>query len=342
MARADRPSSDHLTFLADAAAAPRRWEPFALLRGAEARAAGRPRIGRARLPGEDVVAVVQDPAPGFAPAAIVGIEPAPVSGGYRIVGRWFGLLGSMGPMPLHLSEYAAWEARYAKARPFGRFLDLLARRMQHFFYRAWADAEPAVQADRPDDDRFARYLSQLTGAGEGVRLHAAWPAEARLAYAALFASRRSATGLEDALAHLIGAPVHVLEYQPRHRELEPGDRSRLGRATAGLGAGAMLGHRVRTVTDAFRIVIRVPDATAYRALLPTGRRHRVVAEALDAFAPAHLEWDIALDIAREAAPPARLDGRTQLGWTSWVVPMRGPARRRDAHLRRTSSGRMAS
>lgn len=342
MARADRPSPDALTFLAEAAVAPHRWEPFALLRGAEARTPDRPRIGRSRLPSEDVVEIVQDPAPGFAPAAVVAIRPAPAGRAHRVVGRWLGLLGSMGPMPLHLSEYAAWEARYADTRPFGRFLDLLARRMQQFFYRAWAEAEPAVQAHRPSDDRFATYIAHLTGAVEGVAPDAAWAAPARMGYAALFASRRSASGIEDALTHLIGAPAQVLEYQPRYRELEPCDRTRLGRDTARLGWGATIGHRMPTASDVFRVVIRVSDARTYRALLPGGARFRIVAEALDAFAPSHLEWDVALDVAREVATPARLDGATQLGWTSWISPERGSARRRDAHLRRTSSWRMAS
>ena len=342
MAREDRPSSDHLTFLARAAGEVHRWEPFALLRGVEARARNKPRIGTSRLPAEDIIEIVQDPAPGFAPASFTGISPSPRGGMFRVAGRWFGLLGSMGPMPLHLSEYAHWEARYADGHPFARFLDLLARRMQQLFFRAWADGVPAVQADRPDDDRFAGYIAQLSGAAEGALADAPgaaaapFPPHVRLAYASLFASRRSAVGIEDALSHVLGSKVHLLEYQPRHREIEPGDRTRLGHSFTTLGDGVLLGHRVRTVTDAFRIVIHARSAHDYRQLLPGGVRHRVAAAALDAFTPGHLEWDIALDVERADAMPARLDGRTQLGWTSWIRPERGPEHRRDAHLRRAS------
>jgi len=249
----------------------------------------------------------------------------------------------MGPMPLHLSEYAAWEARYAPTRPFGRFLDLIARRMQQFFFRAWADAVPAAQADRPEDDRFARYVGAVSGAHDAAARASPFPADARLAYAALFASRRSAVGIEDAMSHLLGGRVWLLEYQPRWRELEPEDRSRLGSTFATLGRDVMLGHRVRTVTDAFRIVVRCATLAEYRRLLPGGARHRLAATALDAFAPTHLEWDMALEVTREVAAPARLDGGTQLGWTSWVGPGAGAGVRRDAHLRRTSDrGRKAA
>lgn len=345
MAREDRTSTDHLSFFARAAEEVHRWEPFALLRGAEARAADKPRIGRSRLPGEDVVEIVQDPAPGFAPSSLTAIAPSPRGGIFRIAGRWLGLLGSMGPMPLHLSEYAHWEARYGDSHPFSRFLDLLARRMQQFFFRAWADGNPAAEADRPGDDRFAHYVSQLSGATEGAHGDGATalPPQVRLAYASLFASRRSAVGIEDAMSHLLGSKVHLLEYQPRHRELEPDDCTRLGRSFTTLGDGMMLGHRVRTVTDAFRIVIKPRTAQDYRQLLPGGARHRVAAAALDAFTPGHLEWDIALEVSRGEAMPARLDGRTQLGWTSWIRPERGQEHRRDAHLRRASGmGRIAT
>lgn len=338
MARTDRPTSDHLGLLSRAAAEVERWEPLALLRAVEARTRGLPRIGRSRLPDEDAAEIVQDPALGFTPASVASITPGPHGGRFRIAGYWFGLLGSMGPMPLHLSEYAHWEARYAASRPFGRFLDLIARRMQQLFFRAWADAEPAVQADRPDDDRFAVYLAALTGAGEAVRDDAPLPRAAYLAYAALFASRRSAVAIEDAMSHLLGHRVRLLEYQPRHRELEPEDCSRLGGAFARLGRGVLLGQRVRTVSDAFRVVIVLDDAGAYRRLLPGAPQHRIAAAALDAFAPGHLEWDIALDLASEHAMSARLDGGTQLGWTSWMGPRAGPPRRRDAHLRRRSTG----
>ena len=39
-----------------------------------------------------------------------------------------------------------------------------------FFYRAWAEARPTVQHDRPDDDRFAVYAGSLAGYGSPGRL----------------------------------------------------------------------------------------------------------------------------------------------------------------------------
>ncbi len=333
MAPADRPPPQHLTFLARAAETARSWGLFPIVRGAEARAQGLPRVGRAKRPSQNIVDLAQTPSLGFAQTTLDSVEIK--DGRARVSGYWLGLTGPMGPLPTHLTEFAAYEARYGRSRPFGRWLDVLAGRMLQLFYRAWADTQPAVMLDRPEEDRFACYLASLSGAREGVRQGAAFPADARLHYAALFASRRSAAGIEDGLSHLMGQPVQLLEYQPRWRGIEVEDRSRLGTAFGRLGHDAVLGARVRSAGDAFRIVIKAKNFRDYKTLLPTGTRFAVAAEALDAFAPSHLEWDIALEIQERHMRPARLDGQSQLGWTGWLAkPVKSDRVRQDAHLRR--------
>lgn len=333
MAPANRPPSQHLDFLAAAAKTVRQWGLFPIVRGAEARAGRLPRVGRARMPSQNVVDLVQAPSLAFEAHTLDRLDIK--SGRATVAGHWLGLTGPMGPLPIHLTEFAAYEARYAKSRPFGRWLDVLAGRMLQFFYRAWGDSQPVVSLDRPDDDQFSAQLAALTGATQGASDHSAFPAMARLHYAALFGGRRSAVAIEDALSHLMRQPVTLLEYQPRWRDIEAGDRTRPGTAYASLGGDAVLGSRVRTVSDAFRVVIRAANERDYRSLLPGGARYAIAAEALDAFAPSHLEWDLAVEVAAGEAFPARLDGRSQLGWIGWLG--RPQEIRRDAHLRRRAA-----
>lgn len=334
MAAADRPASQHLGFLQRIAGDVRRYGILALLRALEARAPDLPRIGGARLPEQNVADLVQVPHLAFPGNTL---EEATVSGGRaRVEGYWLGLTGPMGPLPLHLTEFAYYERRYSKSRPFGRFLDLLAGRMLQFFYRAWADSQPAAHADRPQDDRFAGYLAQLSGAMEGVRPDSAFPAQARLHYAGLFASRRSAAGIQDALAHLLRTPVQLREFQPRWREIDAADRTRLGQAFNGLGTDAVLGGKVRSVSDAFQVVVRARTFRDYEGFLPTGGRFKIAAEAIDAFAPSHLEWDMELEVDEQAVRPTRLDGMSRLGWTSWMAPGGEGGVRADARLGRSA------
>jgi type VI secretion system protein ImpH len=337
MAAADRETPEHLSFLADVSESVKRWGLFPVLRGAEARATGLPRIGRAKVPSQNVVDLGQTPTLGFAEATLHTIDIA--GGRARVSGPWLGLTGPMGPLPIHLTEFAYYETRYAKSQPFGKFLDMLSGRMLQLFYRAWADSQPVAILDRPGDDRFGAYVGALSGAREGGSAASAFPGEARLHYAALFASRRSAGAIEDGVGHLLGQPVRIEEYRLRWRDLEPEDQTRLGGSYAQLGVNSILGGRLLCATDSFRVVTRSASFDDYRTMLPTGRRFAVAAEALDALAPSHLEWDITLEIDTRKAPPARLDGLAQLGWTSWMHrPGQGTGVRSDAHLRRAPAG----
>lgn len=336
MAPPDRPPARHLAFLAAAKDRLKRSGLFPLVRGAEARAPELPLVGRARQPSQNIVEMAQIPSLRFPSPTVEAIElrhGRPVVEGY-----WLGLTGPMGPLPSHLTEYADYERRYGERRPFGRWLDLLADRMLQFFYRAWANSQPAASLDRPADDRFGDYLSALTGAEQGVDAHSPFPARARLHYAGLYASRRSAGGIEDALTHLLRQPVRVLEFQPRWRDVSVEDQSRLGAQFATLGGDLMVGARVRTASDAFRVVVRADSLREYEQLLPSGGRFAIAREALDSFAPSHLEWDIMIEMEERHARPARLDGRSRLGWTGWLSPKKDSGRiRADAHLTRAAA-----
>ncbi|MFX4770367.1 type VI secretion system baseplate subunit TssG, partial [Acinetobacter baumannii] len=91
-------------------------------------------------------------------------------------------------------------------------------------------------------------------------------------------------------------------------------------------------------SDAFRVVIRANSMEEYRALLPGQARFAVASDALDSFAPSHLEWDITIEMEERHARPARLDGHCQLGWTGWMKPGSGSNVRADAHLTRRAAG----
>jgi type VI secretion system ImpH/TssG family protein len=327
----------------------RRSGLFAIVRQAEAKARNLPRLGRAKRPAQSIVDLAQQPGLGFADSTMETLEFR--HGRPQLRGYWLGLTGPMGALPTHLSEFAYYERIYAEKRPFGDWLDLISGRMLQLFYRAWAESQPVAHADRPDDDRFASWLGALSGGMEGAGNDNAFFGRARVHYAALFAGSRSAIALQDGLGHLLTQPVRVLEYVPKWREFEPEDRSRLGRSYATLGSDAVLGGRVYSAADAFRVVVRAQNLDDYRSLMPGGARFAVAAEAIEAFKPSHLEWDLCVEIDDAEALPLRLDGFARLGWSSWVKrksALRGPRKRgtarpetsnqirADAHLRKSS------
>ena len=331
MASEDRAPTQHLSFLSSAHENIQNWGLFSLVRGAEARAPIMPRVGRSRLPDQNIVDLAQAPSMGFAASTLQEIR---LSGGRaKVFGKWLGLLGPMGPMPTHLSEFAAYEARYSKSQPFGAFLNLLEGRMLQLFYRAWADSQPCAYADRSDDDGFATMISALSGAYEGADHCHDFPKKARLFYAGLMASQRSARGIEDGLSHLLRQNVRIIEFQSRWRSIETSDQSRLGRSYATLGSDLTLGRRVRLSNDAFNVQIATSSLLEYEAFLPGGSRYPILCEAIMAFTPSHLDCEIRLEISEDLVPPTRLDGRARLGLTSWLKPKKTNTIRSDARIR---------
>lgn len=338
MAAEDRTPPQHLTFLAAAGEGIHRSGLFPVVRGAEARARSLPRVGKSKRPDQNVIDVKHVPTFVFPGSTLASI--AVEAGRAKLSGYWFGLTGPMGPLPAHLTEYAVYERKYAKTQPFGDFLDLLAGRMLQLYYRSWADSQPAAHADREQDDQFAFYLAALSGATEGVAADAKFPARARLHYAGLFSGRRSAAALEDALTHLLGVNARIQEFQPRWRRIDEQDQSRLGQRFATLGNDLVAGQRVRIASDAFRVIIRTNALAEFEGLLPCAPRFAIAAEALNAFAPSHLEWDLTLEIDDSLVPPLKLDGRSRLGWTSWLQPTGTAGLRADAHLSPRTRGRV--
>ena len=338
MADANGRTSDHLRFLTGAAGAAKRYGFLALLRRAEALAQGLPRVGRARLPSQNIADLSDEPTLAFPSSTIAEIEPGG-PGRMRVRGYFLGLTGPMGALPIHLTEYAFYEKRTGKQRPFGRFLDLISDRMLQFFYRAWADTQPAAQADRPNDDAFASHIGALAGLGLAPSRALSAPDRALtrqdyLRYAGLFTSRRSAGAFEDALSSVLATPVKVTEFIVRWRDIERREQTRLGGGGfSQLGVDAVLGARVCVAEDTFRVTLNADDFADYRSFLPGQQKHKMAREMLDMLKPSQLSWELQLGLSETAAPGARLDGESLLGLASWLAPHGRPGMRIDARIR---------
>src|SRR5262245_53961905 len=117
MASEDRSQDHHLSFLAAAREELGKYGLFPLVRGAEARAPGLPRVGQSKRPEHKVVDLAQEPTLGFTASTLSAIKVE--AGRARLRGYWLGMTGPMGALPTHLSEFAYFERRYARKQPFG-------------------------------------------------------------------------------------------------------------------------------------------------------------------------------------------------------------------------------
>ncbi len=75
---------------------------------------------------------------------------------------------------------------------FARFTDIFGNRFLQLFFRAWANARPIAHHDRPEDDRFVRYVGTFAGIGaDSLNGRDSLDDIAKLPFAGLVNARRS-------------------------------------------------------------------------------------------------------------------------------------------------------
>jgi len=321
--------TDTVAFLDALARAPHRHDFYQVMRRLECAHPHLPRWGQALRPRDEPVRLGQEPELTFAPAPLASFTAGGAGGRARLATRLFGLLGPNGPLPLHLTEYARDRQRQAGDRTFAGFLDLLSHRFIALFYRAWAQGQPTVAADRPAEDRFRAYLGALIGIAPPLfRERDSVPDEAKLAAAGLLAPQvRNADGLRSLLAEYFHVPVRVREFIGRWLDLLRSDQTSLARTHSRLGEGAVLGRRFHDRQCGFRIELGPLPRAVYEDFLPTGRLLRPLVDWVRNYVGFEYAWDLRLTLIAEEVPQVRLGEMGRLGWTSWVGPrlLREPA-----------------
>jgi type VI secretion system protein ImpH len=319
--------TDALNFLADLAREPYRYDFYQTLRRLECLYDNKPRWGAALRPVDEPVRLGQDPDVAFAPAPLASLEWGRDGAPPRLQVRLFGLLGPNGPMPIHITEYARHRLRHAGDPTLSRFLDLFHHRFIALFYRAWAQAQPHVNRDRPDHDRFLVYVGSFVGvAPEPFRHRDTVPDLARLFHAGTLVRHvRNAEGLSSIIRQFFGVPAAIQEFVGHWLRLAPAERSYLRRDGASLGSGAVLGARVWDHQSKFRIHLGPLSLAQYEAFLPAtaanrsgGTLLRKLTDWVRFYLCFELDWDVRLVLKRDEGPRLKRGSVGQLGWTTWL------------------------
>lgn len=299
---------------------PWRHDFFRTLRELERSAPEKPRIGSSTVPSEDVVTLGQDPFLEFSDSNLQEYAQAE-SGIPNIRTRFLGFFGPQGSLPLTTTvEAYTWSQQHDPS--FARFTDILGNRFQQLFYRAWADARPIAQYERPADDRFFRYVG--TGAGIGTpsyRNRDRVDDIAKVGFAGLVGSQvKSASRLGQLISGVFGIAVEIVERVGSWLVFEPADRMALGSRGGSLGSDAVLGIRAYGINEKIRIRIDAISLEQYRRFLPTGDLSEKLTDLVFFYLGHRYDFDVELGLRSDLASPVRLGQSGELGWTAWVAP----------------------
>ncbi len=335
--------TDTVAFFRTLADTPYQHDFYQALRRIECLHDEKPRWGEALRPVDEPVRLGQDPDLSFAPAPLAAFDPGQGGSVPRLQVRLFGLLGPNGPLPIHITECARERLRHGGDPTLARFLDLLHHRFLALFYRAWAQAQPHVNRDRPDEDRFAVYVGAFAGvAPDAFRNRDTVPDLAKLFHVgALMRPVRNSDGLSGILQHFFRIPARIQEFVGHWMVLGADDRTYLAREGPTLGSGAVLGGQVWDRQHKFRVVLGPLTLTQYESFLPVqavaksrtrsqtventsglaaikGNQLRKLVDWVRLYLSFELEWDVRLVLRKNDVPPLRLGTGPRLGWTTWL------------------------
>ncbi len=324
MAGTDRTAADRVAFFAALAERPYEFDFYQALRRLETLFPQQPRLGQSLRPADDAVRLVQEPSLAFSPATLAGFKQATGGTAPRMSVAFGGLFGPQGPLPLHLTEYARDRIINSGDPTLCRFLDVFHHRMLSLVYRAWANAQPTVQFDRPESDRFGAYIGSLVGIGHGgLADRDAMPDLAKRHFAGRLVSQaRNAEGLQAILSEFFRLPMRLMEFVGRWLALPDDCRCVLGVGDLGmaqLGMSATIGDRVWDCQTKFRIVAGPMSLAEYERLLPGGASLARLKAIVKNYVGLELDWDIHMLLKRAQVPQTQLGSMGQLGWTTWLV-----------------------
>ncbi|UGB39144.1 type VI secretion system baseplate subunit TssG [Frateuria soli] len=295
---------------------------FEAIRQLECAHPARPRLGESTKPSEDFVRLCQTPSLAFAPRAIDRYQRAAHGRPARLHALFFGLFGVNAPLPLHLTEYALDRERNARDTTLSAFADIFHHRMASLLYRAWADAQPTVQADRPARDRFRLYTGALVGmATPGLEGRDALPDDYKRYFAGrMVAQTRNAEGLRSLLQQFFAVPVRVIEFVAEWMRLPREAHLRLGHSVevASLGRTAVIGESVWGTQQRFRLRLGPLSRRQFEHFLPGGAALAQLVASVRSYVGDEKAWDVQLVLAHDHVPAMQLGQGGRLGLTTWL------------------------
>jgi type VI secretion system protein ImpH len=310
-------------------------------------------VGDEEHPARELVRFRALPSHTFPPGEIASIRPHSRHQGdvssceqFEMVVAFFGLFGPSGVLPHHYTQTVIDRLRL-KDFALRDYLDLFNHRMLSLFFRAWEKYRfhvgytkrrwqiRAKQLRGPVDpeehiDTFQRCVYSLTGFGTRGLLHRLdIDNETLLFYTGLLGHRpRNAVSLEILLQDYFGLRMRIDQFQGQWLYLPDGDQTSLPSRSLPLGLNARLGEdtivgqRVWSVQDKFRVRVGPLDFRAFCRFMPTGDRLRPLAQLTRVYVGPELDFDVQPVLMAREVPSLQFGAADihapRLGWNTWL------------------------
>lgn len=301
---------------------PFEFDFFQAIRLLECANPDKPLLGKATHLSEEPIRLDQEASLNFSTSTINLFEYREGYSVPHLSTSFFGLFGSNGALPTHLTEYAFQRLNHQKDPTFIRFVNLFQHRMLSLIYRAWANSQPTVNFDRPSDDKFKMYVGSFLGVANKANQNRDDVTDyLKFHYAGHFSCQtKHAEGLQSILQGYFGQQVKIEEFIGEWLDIPDNSLCQLGDSeqTGLLGMTAILGERSWSRQNKFRVILGPMKILSYKLLLPGGDSLKRLVSILKNYIGIEIGWDIQLILTNSEVPQTCLGDKAQLGWTTWL------------------------
>ncbi|MES9905726.1 MAG: type VI secretion system baseplate subunit TssG [Sedimenticola sp.] len=322
MANSDRSPSHRLMFEESIEKTPYAYGFYSALRRIECLHDDVPRLGETFKPADDPVRLGQKITMAFPSSTLASYKCATSASAPRLESNFFGLFGSNGPLPLHITEYALEREIQHKDLTLKGFADIFHHRLFSLFYRAWADGQPTVGFDRREADQFGMYVRAFAGYGmPSLANRDAFPDVAKNYFSGRLANQaKNPEGLLTMIKSFFNVEASLEEFVGEWLELPEQYHCCLGGQADNctLGVSLTIGASVWECGQKFRLRIGPLSLKQYEVLLPAGESMKRLVALVRNYLGDQFNWDAVLVLKREDVPQIGLGGYGQLGWTTWL------------------------
>lgn len=252
---------------------------------------------------------------------------------------FMGLLGTVGALPTHYTEFLHERETWHRDRAARAFLDIFTNRAVALHYAAWKKYRLAMQYELDRRERFLPLMLSLSGVGmAGLRDRLAEGEgavfdQAIAHYAGAVRQRPvSARLLQQVLSDYFQVKVTVEQFVGAWYRVPAHQATRLGVANAGLGSTALAGDRVWQRDLRMRLLIGPLDRGHFDDFLPGGSAAGALARWLTLLTGSCLEYEVRLVLKPEDVRGAGLGAGhgARLGWDSYIATRPSASARSDA------------
>lgn len=235
---------------------------------------------------------------------------------------FFGMHGSVSPLPGHFLDIVAWEFAQKEGIRY-HFLDFFNHRLTTLLHRAWRKYRYFVRYQSSGSDRFSAHNFSLLGAYDktlrsGSLIH--W--SLLLKYSGIISSNhRSAVSVSRIIAHYFSLKsVEIKEWVLRNVQISAAQRSQLGVANFGLGQSLVVGSQVPTRMGKFILSIKNLTQKEFQSFLPNGQNYPVLVELTEFLLKDQHAYDLELGLLPNEIPVLQLASNSKkppcLGWST--------------------------